>query len=226
MLNIGEALVFVGMAAGLLGSPGPGIAALVATGRERGFANSLPFFLSMQLGLLVALVICALGLSQLILAIPRATFALSLLSAGYLLYLGLRIATAPVETGVDRSDGQDFGWFGGFFLGAANPKAYIAFIALLGSAAVVGALGSGSDLIAKITLSMGVTLTVDAAWMFMGVALGLIAIGPKQERVLNLIFGALLICTAVLAVLELPQAPARALAGNKGVPHGAFRAKI
>lgn len=201
MLNIGEALIFVGMAAGLLGSPGPGIAALVATGRERGFVNSLPFFLSLQLGLLVALMICALGLSQVILAIPRAVFALSLLSAGYLLYLGLKIATAPVETDADRRDAHDFNWIGGFLLGAANPKAYIAFIALLGSAAVAGALGSEPDLIAKIAISMGVTLTADAAWMFMGVALGLLAIGPRQERVLNVIFGAVLICTAVLAVL-------------------------
>ena len=201
MINVAEMILFAGMAAGLLGSPGPGSAALVATGRDRGFVASLPFFLSMQLGLLAALIVCAFGLSQFILAIPSAAFTLTLIAAAYLIYLGLKIATAPVESRPSAGRAPDFSWLGGFLLGAANPKAYLAFIALLGSAAIAGSLGSGTDLAAKIAISLCVTLTVDAAWLVMGVALGLIALGPKRERLLNLIFGALLIITAVMTLL-------------------------
>jgi threonine/homoserine/homoserine lactone efflux protein len=200
MIKTGDAILFIGMATGLLGSPGPGIAALVATGRERGFIRSLPFYMSMQLGLLAALVICALGLSRFILVMPRAAFALTLVAAAYLVYLGVKIALAPVGHDTPSDDTEDFRWLGGFLLGAANPKAYIAFLGLLGSAAVAGSLGSGADLIAKIVISICVTLAVDAAWLSIGVGLGLIALSTTYERVLNLTFGILLIITAALTL--------------------------
>lgn len=201
MLNLAKAFLFAGAAAGLLGSPGPGIAALVVTGRERGFAKSLPFFLAMQLGLLVALLICALGLSGFILALPGAAFVLTLAAAAYLFYLGFKIATAPVGPEAASAANHNLSAIGGFLLGAANPKAYVAFIALLGSAAVAGALGSGVDLTSKILISLGVTLIVDGAWLFMGVGIGLIGISPRSERRLNLVFGILLILTAALTLL-------------------------
>ena len=55
-------LFFVLAAAALLGSPGPGIAALVAVGRSRGVIGGLRYFGAMQLGLAIAAGLTAAGL--------------------------------------------------------------------------------------------------------------------------------------------------------------------
>ena len=47
-------MVFTLAATALLGSPGPGIAALIAVGRSRGAIGGLRYFGSMQLGLALA----------------------------------------------------------------------------------------------------------------------------------------------------------------------------
>src|SRR5258707_13402559 len=87
--------LFLASATALLGSPGPGIAALLAVGRVEGW-GSLRFYLGLQLGLAIAFGATAVGLLTLLEAIPFAMKAMMLASAGYLTYLAYQIATAPV----------------------------------------------------------------------------------------------------------------------------------
>jgi hypothetical protein len=60
--------LFILAATGLLGSPGPAIAALLAIGKTDGFVGSLKFFTGLQLGLGLAAAVSAGGLVAVLLA--------------------------------------------------------------------------------------------------------------------------------------------------------------
>src|SRR5579863_2706118 len=85
----------------LLGSPGPGIAALIAVGKDRGFAGGLRFYWGLQAGLALAAAVSAGGLFSLIQAAPAVVTALTALAAGYLCWLAYKIATAPIGSAPD-----------------------------------------------------------------------------------------------------------------------------
>jgi threonine/homoserine/homoserine lactone efflux protein len=197
-----SALLFVVASAALLGSPGPGIAALMAVGRTRGVAGGLTFFLAMQLGLAIAAGLSALGLSGLLRAFPVLHSVLTVVSVIYLLWLAWAIASAPLSGGVgdDAPSGALTLW-GGFLLGVANPKAYLAFASLFGSFTVFGTTQPFADGVVKWVLCVVVMAVVDLAWMMAGVALGRIALSPRSERLLNISMGAAVLVACVAAVL-------------------------
>ena len=121
----------------LLGSPGPGIAALIAVGKDRGFLGGLPFYWGLQAGLALAAALSAGGLFSLIQAAPAAMTALTAIAAAYLCWLAYKIATAPVGAAANEKARRaaSTAW-SGFLLGIANPKAYVAFGAIVGMAAL------------------------------------------------------------------------------------------
>src|SRR5450631_4293628 len=127
--------LFLASAAALLGSPGPGIAALLAVGRVEGW-RGLRFYAGLQLGLAIAFGATAVGLLSLLEAVPFAASALTLVSAGYLIYLAFQIATVPVGSTLHSAQTRS-SLRSGIVLGIANPKAYAAFASLLASQTLV-----------------------------------------------------------------------------------------
>src|SRR5580658_10494667 len=93
---------FVAAATALLGSPGPGIAALLAVGRAEGWGPGLRYYAGLQLGLAVACGATAVGLVSALAAFPFALRALTVASAVYLIYLAYRIATAAVGGAMEK----------------------------------------------------------------------------------------------------------------------------
>src|SRR5882757_7292100 len=89
-------LLFLTAAVLLLGSPGPGIAALVSIGRAEGFARGLRFFAGLLTGLAITAALSAAGLVSLIQSIPAAAKVLAIAATAYLAWLAFKIATAPV----------------------------------------------------------------------------------------------------------------------------------
>ncbi|GJG85963.1 hypothetical protein tb265_11440 [Gemmatimonadetes bacterium T265] len=75
--------LFVTTAVVLLGSPGPGIAALVAVGRARGLGG-LRFYLGLQVGLAGAFGVSAAGLAAALATAPAAATALGVAGTAYL----------------------------------------------------------------------------------------------------------------------------------------------
>ena len=75
MPNASALLAYLIAATALLGSPGPGIAALIAVGRQKGLRGGLGFFLALQLGLALAAGISAFCLSSLLSALPSCRLA-------------------------------------------------------------------------------------------------------------------------------------------------------
>lgn len=190
--------LFVASATALLGSPGPGIAALLALGRVKGW-GSLRFYAGLQLGLAIAFGATAVGLLTLLEAVPFAMRAMMLASAGYLIFLAYQIATAPVGS-VSRSAPSQSSLVSGLVLGIANPKAYIAFASLLASQTLVEH-DRQVDALVKWTICVVVAIVVDIVWLYVGVRLQRAALQPRTERVLNFTLAATIVLATIPTLL-------------------------
>ncbi len=115
--------LFLLAAVALLGSPGPGIAALLAVTRGGGLRAGLRYYAGLQVGLALAAAVSAAGLFSLLAAFPVLLKAASIAAVLYLVFLAWKIGTAPVaSTGQSQPRASPFG---GFMLGTTNPKAYL-----------------------------------------------------------------------------------------------------
>jgi threonine/homoserine/homoserine lactone efflux protein len=196
-------MLFVAEATALLGSPGPGIAALVSVGRRSGFRRGLRYFWALQLGLAVALAASAAGLLAAVLSSPVAIVVLAAAGTAYLVFLAVQIATAPVGADLDDAGAQP-GVIGGFLLGVSNPKAYLAFMSLMASTAIVPSSGA-PDLAVKAALIAGVVIAVDLVWLWIGSRTRRLGLGAQAERTLNIVMGATIIGAAILSLASLPE---------------------
>lgn len=185
----------------LLGSPGPGIAALIAVGRGKGFVGGLKFYGGLQLGLAAAAGISAAGLFSAVQALPFAARGLTIVATVYLLYLAWKIATTPVgEAAGDTASGFAETALGGVLLGVTNPKAYIAFASLMAAYPIIRGR-EPLDLGIKWLVCVAVMVIVDLAWLWLGVVVGKARMTPQADRTMNLAMGGLILATALLAFL-------------------------
>lgn len=188
--------LFLLAAVALLGSPGPGIAALLAVTRGGGLRAGLRYYAGLQVGLALAAAISAAGLFSLLAAFPMLLKAASIAAVLYLVYLAWKIGSAPVagagSTGVSASP------VGGFFLGITNPKAYLAFASLMASTTLIRG-GVSADAMVKWLLIVAVILVVDMAWVLLGAVLHRATMPPRIERAMNIVFAAAILVAAVPA---------------------------
>jgi len=189
--------LFVVSAVALLGSPGPGVAALLAVGRAEGLSRSLNYFAGLQFGLAIASGVCAAGLFSLIGLVPGAMQVMAIPSAIYLVWLAWKIASAPVG-GAGQATGITSSATSGFILGISNPKAYIAFVSLFASQTIVSASTTGDMLLKWIAITI-VILAVDTLWLLIGVGLGRAHLSPGWERAFNILLGAMIVGATALS---------------------------
>ena len=187
---------FLVSATALLGSPGPGIAALIVVGRSRGWRGGLRYYAGLQIGLAAAAAITAAGLFSLLSAFPAAIHVMTIVAAVYLLYLALKVATAPVGAAFIARPGASSA-IAGAFLGITNPKAYVVFASLFASRTVLQSRPE-SDALLKWALCVLVIVVVDLAWLFVGVALKRASLAPRADRVLNVSLGVTILAAAAL----------------------------
>ena len=198
-IDLSAAGVFTLAAIGLLGSPGPAIAALLAVGKAHGLATGLRFYAGLQVGLAVVAAISALGLVSLIVAVPAVRVAMLVIATAYLLYLAWKIATAPVGDNEAGPEAPAGGFAtAGAVLGITNPKAYVAFASLMATRTLVAGSVVG-DGVLKWLLVVLVMLTVDMLWLVAGVALGRASLPAKLERTLNIALALMIVAAAALA---------------------------
>jgi threonine/homoserine/homoserine lactone efflux protein len=198
-VDLANLALFIVAAIVLLGSPGPGIAALISVGRTRGLVGGLRFYGGLQVGLAVAAAISAAGLFSAIQTLPFAECGLMIVATLYLLYLAWKIASAPVgDAGEAKASGPADTALGGMLLGVTNPKAYIAFASLMAAYPIVRARET-ADLGLKWLICVIVMVVVDLAWLWLGVVVGRARMSPRAERAMNLVMGGLILATALLA---------------------------
>ncbi|WP_448956610.1 LysE family translocator [Labrys neptuniae] len=190
--------IFLAAGIGLLGSPGPAIAALIAVGRAQGFIGGLPYFLGLQLGLATAAGVTAAGLFSLLAALPSALHVMTIAATAYLIYLAYKIASSPVGEPARTGNGAHSSPASGFLLGVTNPKAYLAFASLLASYTLFKG-NAQQDAFIKWLLLVVVMIAVDIVWLYVGVLLRRLSLSPRSERVLNVTLGLTVLIAAGLA---------------------------
>lgn len=190
--------LFIASALALLGSPGPGIAGLLAVGRAEGW-GALRFYVGLQLGLAISFAATGAGILSLLLAVPFAARVMALASAAYLIYLAYQLATAPLGAALPSAQARS-SLLSGFVLGIANPKAYIAFASLLASQTLVER-DHQVDVLLKWFLCVIVAIVVDLVWLYVGVRLQHATLRPLTERVLNFTLAATILLAAIFTLL-------------------------
>jgi len=193
-------VAFALAAVGLLGSPGPAIAALVAVGKVHGGRKGLWFYGGLQLGLAAAAAVSAAGFVSLVTAVPVLRMAMIVVAGAYLLYLAWKIASAPIGTPTDTVEPPKGGFvLAGATLGLTNPKAYVAFAALMAPVTLVSG-DAFVDAALKWSVVVAVMIIVDLLWLAGGVWLGRATLPPMAERILNVVLGAAILAAALLAL--------------------------
>lgn len=188
-------------AIGLLGSPGPAIAALVAVGKVHGGRKGLRFYGGLQIGLAAAAAVSAAGLVSLVTAVPVLRIGMSVVAGAYLLYIAWKIATAPVGAPTETVEPPKGGFvLAGATLGMTNPKAYVAFAALMAPVTLVSG-DAFLDSALKWSVVVAVMIIVDLLWLAGGVWLGRATLPPMAERILNFVLAASIVAAALLALL-------------------------
>lgn len=205
-MNLVATGMFLVSAFALLGTPGPGIAALLAIGKVCGIQGSLRFFTGLQLGLALVAGACASGLLSVLSSMPIATGVLTSAAILYLGWLAWSIAMSPVGSASPAAPVPTT-FTAGFLLGMSNPKAYLAFVTLFASQTLVPSSPT-ADAVSKWLLTIGTIVIVDVAWLYAGVRLGRVSLSPRAERRVNVALGLAIALVALYSLLaECQQRP-------------------
>jgi threonine/homoserine/homoserine lactone efflux protein len=134
-MTLAGLLTFCAVYALAVGTPGPGVAAIIARSLAHGFKGAPAFIAGFVVGDLVWFAVAATGLAAL--AKTAATLFVTIKWAGvaYLLFLAYRLWTAPARAVSLQDEGKgEHGWkafASSLVLTLGNPKAILFFLALL-----------------------------------------------------------------------------------------------
>ena len=171
---------------------------VTAVGAAFGFRRSLAYLAGLILGTVAVLVAVAAGVVAMLLSAPALAPLLVAASAAYIVYLAFKIATAPPLSGQDPAVRAP-SFAGGFLLGVANPKAYLAIAAVF-----AGTTLAVESRLLEATLKTAVLaimiVVIHVVWLIAGVSLSRLLQHPVSARIVNLLFAAILIGTTIMAI--------------------------
>ena len=175
-------------------TPGPNNLLLAASGLHFGVRSTLPHVLGIHLGVYGLVILCGLGIGQILLAVPQVALALKLFATGYLAYLawqilGLRVSA---ESGSHRPMKI---WEAGLFQ-ASNPKAWMMAITGLQLALAVDPRVPAA--VAMLCLSFATLGALcNLLWVAMGASLQTHLQDAGKRRWINGVLAALTVLTIV-----------------------------
>ena len=133
MIPLHSLLLYCGIYAAAIATPGPGIFAIIARALGGGFRSTVPAVRGKTLGDLILMSRSAFGLAGVARQMGGLFLIVKLAGAAYLIWLGYRSWTAPVVA----RDGQRSphgGFWSQLALTLGNPKAIVMFVAILPTA--------------------------------------------------------------------------------------------
>lgn len=182
----------------VMGSPGPSTMSVTAVGAAFGFRRSLAYLSGIVLGTTAVLFAVSAGVVAMLMSLPGLRPALVGVSAAYIAYLAFKIATAPPLTRQNRETGAP-SFAAGLLLAVANPKAYLAIAAVFAGTTI--AIESRLfEAIVKTATLWTMIVVIHLYWLTAGVSLSRLFHHPAGARIVNLLFAAILIITAIIAV--------------------------
>ncbi len=175
-------------------SPGPSLAVVLRNtmigGRSRGLACAVGH----GIGFGFYAVSVVFGLVAIMDSNPNLFTLMQILGGLFLLYLGIEIIRSE-EKEIEHSEGKREGFVEGFFIAFLNPKIAVFMLAVLSSVLDPSMSSETKWIIA------GMGMTIDTVWYVL-VALvlsnsSMLTKIEKNQRLLNLITGILMICLAI-----------------------------
>ncbi len=180
-------------------TPGPNNIMLAATGVNVGIHRGLPHFLGVVLGFAVLMGSVAMGIGSIVTQWPTAFNVLKVASVAALLWLSLKIATAPPSPGkagrkrpISFIEAAAFQWI--------NPKAWIFTVSATSLYIGGDDIGTIPQAIVLTLVSMVATVISAGSWLVLGALIQNLLNTPHRLRVFNVTMGVLLAGSAVFLI--------------------------
>jgi threonine/homoserine/homoserine lactone efflux protein len=191
MIALHSLLLYFGIYAVAIATPGPGIFAIIARALGGGLRSTIPAVLGNTLGDLILMSLSALGLAMVARQMGGLFLMVKLAGAAYLIWLGYKSWTADSMAVADQAPARK-GFWSQLALTLGNPKAIMMFVAILPTAIDLDRLTSVGYLLLCLC-----TLILIPGIEFLYAALASQAraflSGPKARRRMNKGAGAIMI---------------------------------
>ena len=208
----GEQLLAFGVAAlVLIAIPGPSVVFVIGRALSYGRGVALATVLGNSLGLLVVMVLVAVGLGALVRESQAVFTILKLAGAAYLVYLGIQAirhrrgvtGDGPTAPPVSRLRAVRQG----FVVGVSNPKSFMIFAAVLPQFVHPGAGHLLGQMLALGVLAFGIALVSDSLWAVLASRLRTwFGASPRRSEAMGAVGGTSMIGLGVgLAATGRPQ---------------------
>ena len=179
-------------------SPGPNVILLTASGARFGFRATLPHVLGVAAGVGMTSGVTALGMGALLLAVPGLTFALKLIAAGWILWMGYKLATAA-QAKQQSAGAAPWGFVRAMLFQWVNPKVWaVALAASVGYSAGLPPLQEAARLASVFT---SLNLCVCLFWTFAGSLLTYLLTSDRAWALFNGAMALMLAASAVMVFL-------------------------
>ena len=178
-------------------TPGPNNFLLATSGIKFGFRATLPHVLGIHCGIYLLVVLCGLGLGQLLLAFPQALVALKVFGTAYLVYLAWKILGFKLGDGELVGSGRPMSLLQALIFQFSNPKAWMMATTGLN----IGISIDGSMLTAVLALGFGFAslgLCCNLLWLVAGAALQSLWREPFYQRLINTVLSVLTVLTVAM----------------------------
>ena len=182
----------------LIVTPGPGVLSTAGVGAAFGYRSGVAYVSGLFIGTNLVCFAVISGLAAVIFSVPHIRTALIIGSAFYLLYLGIRIASAGAKISFTEIS-KPPGLISGVLLQFVNPKAYAVNTALFSSFAFYP-----SNLVLEVTTKLlimnAIWVPLHLLWLFAGLRLNRLDLSNTATRMINLIMSASLFTVVGLSV--------------------------
>jgi threonine/homoserine/homoserine lactone efflux protein len=194
-------LTFCAVYALAVGTPGPGIAAVIARSLAHGFKGAPAFVAGFIVGDLTWFAIAATGLAALAKTAETVFVVIKWAGVIYLLYLAWKLWTAPAErVAVADNDERQHGWrafAASLMLTLANPKAILFFLALLPTVVDLASM----NVVRFVEISLAIVIVMPGVlftYVFLAARARELFTTPKAVRRLNRSSGVAMAGAAVI----------------------------
>jgi threonine/homoserine/homoserine lactone efflux protein len=199
MMDFTALVIFAGIYAVAVASPGPGVAAVVARGMATDTRRTLPFIAGIVLGDLTWFGLVTGGLTVLAQSFQMVFTIIKYAGAAYLLYMAWKMwrapATPPTEQPAVKGEGVRQ-TLGGLALTLGNPKTMIFFLAILPQ--VISLREMTPVAVVELCILMATVLTgVMTAYAMVAARARRFISKPSHMRVINRATGGLMAGVAV-----------------------------
>jgi threonine/homoserine/homoserine lactone efflux protein len=202
MIPLHNYLLYIGLYAIAVATPGPGVIAIIARALGSGFRACIPAVLGVLVGDLCVMSLSVFGLSLIAQTLGHFFLGVKIAGGLYLLYLGYKYWTSPVEQTeaiVPTSAGRGFIAYLGLTLG--NPKAIVFFVALL-PLAINPRTVTLTGYLQLVLATCIVIPTIELSYAAMAARLRKFVASHKARKRINKSAGAVMACAGVAVMVS------------------------